>query len=1545
MTIPPNLLESSLKDLRNALLALKPTGTEGFEGLLATVLGKITGHVFRLASSGSQYGKDGEAVSSTSHISFEGKLYATPISQNEVLGKATQIIGSAKIPDVWILGATVEVKTQILEQLQNAFEKNAILLLVLDWPGTATIPPLACACGLAKEETSKFFFQHLQNKKIARSAEDALNIINAHKNYDAAAVNLRCLLQEPTLGDPMALANNRLWLSEAFSERKRARDVFGQLLAPLALMKMPVLVRSQLQEVLNKFVFSHPHSRIVALIGGEGCGKSWMFAQSWVYCAEQPLCIVIPASDLKGVQATGKIEPYFIEKLIEQTGDSYTDFKKKRWQRHFDRWKTITERAVPQLVVFVDGLNQNPEFVWGRWLDGASAVLEKLGGILVISVRESYFRERIQGSVLSNIEPIQIPEWTPDELMQLLSLRGIDHNNVAPDVVKTLRNPRILSIAFELLDNTQIENFSELSVERLLFEQIRMSAKDNSNNEHPDQFIKILSLHAKEILNRVKEQKHEDRLVFECGTSLNPNTYNLSDDLLAVIEGRFFHPLPEDPTLYSLTDDGLAVALGISIIKSLQQAERNRRKLSETLDELLEPIAALDKTSQSVFSALLVASVDERCSTNIQQALIETFVRLQNIDAGYYPAFSSVTRTTTEAAMQALFSLSIIKSRTANKDWLITALRNQRKHPQCWSQITQQINQWLRIYSLAPELSVLSSGNGDDQAKLKEKTEEKRQHIEERLESMTSAENAFLNEKMHRDDKVDPSDISSEAFMLLAGMPISEFSEALVAWSFSQSLNSSHRVPYEDFQFLVRLNQKDWSKTRESLMKDSVVFQEKNASRTAKWTFLNILRATSTLEDAARETGLYEELTASWKIYPAWRLVEKYCPNDPCDPKSSKPEEIEKTVARYCATDVTKSFTSRMMVEQDHFFEDALPGIARFAGEVATKVSRALASDIAGRDGEALRLGLFYLEPNTALLAPETVQMLLLKAKVLSKPYDQVSAESRNHWVASQFCLLIVFPHLNGCEQIETIMSLPSHGETLSQLTEVLKPAGPEVLDGVLDQALQSGDEGKQIDALMFASYSGTTILLNGKEVIMKLCASTSSLIRALAFNIISHLKDHSLLERMASSAWRADALDPKQQFFEIWYGSEALIAAGVEGILGPEEIIARISPKLFGIAAAKIGKPVHAIIAERINMSIGRALAIELEQLPPIVEQNTKYTKLEKPPRLSLTDVDETLHPEEFFKRVSETPEEFDARHKRGWEAFEKFEQSLTREQARLVIEDVGQEAIEAMLASTPKRAKQWANQFFELQDHKLMFVHNIALMLARALSGCDPTLSKKLFERLEGRRTFVTLTYGFGEVPLDVLSIWTSAYNSEMEALRTLRLDQAATDHEIAVEVFTALISGKSAFIDQYARSLLQRVEPSSTARALMVYGFGNSSTEGCEILDKYSDAQGLIGTAAKAAKFAYDRNQWSHHWFAKMCQTQSPDDFWCYSVLFLKIVDARFELWGSDFSRNGLPVNNFLPSLERKLKDRIKSWTEKRKETLFGTKAPNKLFVLCD
>ncbi|WP_262422114.1 hypothetical protein [Brevundimonas denitrificans] len=131
-------------------------------------------------------------------------------------------------------------------------------------------------------------------------------------------------------------------------------------------------------------------------------------------------------------------------------------------------------------------------------------------------------------------------------------------------------------------------------------------------------------------------------------------------------------------------------------------------------------------------------------------------------------------------------------------------------------------------------------------------------------------------------------------------------------------------------------------------------------------------------------------------------------------------------------------------------------------------------------------------------------------------------------------------------------------------------------------------------------------------------------------------------------------------------------------------------------------------------------------------------------------------------------------------------------------------------------------------------------------------------------------------------------------MDAIRTQRLDAAKTDHQIAQEVIAALQSGKSAFLEAYARSKLQSPVPADNARGMMVLGFGLQTPFADEILSRTASEEGLLGKALKAAKYAYERNVWAKDWYDEMTEATSPEEFWRASVLFLKIVDSRCDMW---------------------------------------------------
>lgn len=142
-------LESHLKNLRAALLKLHPTGPEGFEGLIATLLTSITSIPFRLASSGSQFGVDGQAIYPPDGVSFEAKRYDSSIRKESILAKLQEIVSErGRATELWVLGASCQVSTQITGYLEDFESREGIGTLILDWDETS-VSPLAAALAMA----------------------------------------------------------------------------------------------------------------------------------------------------------------------------------------------------------------------------------------------------------------------------------------------------------------------------------------------------------------------------------------------------------------------------------------------------------------------------------------------------------------------------------------------------------------------------------------------------------------------------------------------------------------------------------------------------------------------------------------------------------------------------------------------------------------------------------------------------------------------------------------------------------------------------------------------------------------------------------------------------------------------------------------------------------------------------------------------------------------------------------------------------------------------------------------------------------------------------------------------------------------------------------------------------------------------------------------------------------------------------------------------------------------------------------------------------
>lgn len=1518
--------------------ALKPSGAGGFEGLLAVVLTKISGQDFRLARSGMQNGKDGATLGA---VAFEAKRYDKKIPDDQVLTKVFQVGAAATPPHLWILGATVEVGTQLAGTLTVGAGRLGVGVLLLDWPDASPLPPLALACAMAPSETLRFFLDTGVEDGLIDRARIALTALSGLEGFAEAAAELSALLRAPSLALPNGLCANRSFLRTAFEDRHAARLRFGQGLAPGANYALPTRERTNLSTEVQIAVMGAINGEVVALLGREGQGKSWLFAQAWLDMAQPPLTALIPARSLGESTPFGQVLPFVISRFIEQTEDLESDPVRARWKAMIESWTPRLQGEPPRFILFMDGLNENPGLDWPRWLAKLSGFAADHGGVVAISARQGYFADRVRGVLAAPVTTVRVPEWSEPELLGILEEHSIDAEGLSAAVRDRLRNPRLLGIAFDLLAAGAITTFAELTIDRLLFEHIRVGAHDGAAPEPVDQFVKRLARHAQEVTDRIRAQRREDRLVFDQAA---PGTigYELTPELAAVTAEHFFRPLPEDPTQYTLSEEGLSLALGFSLVKALQRSERNGGDVGEALGGVVDPIAALDKTGDAVFSALLAASIDDRVSDTIRSALIVGLVSLQNIDEGLYPAFVGIVRHVPTAAAHALRTLVVREGATFNKDWVLAALRSVRDRPACWSVMAPEIQAWLRTYSLEPALSVFQR-KADDPEAYATQVETSTAKLLQKLEHLPPVETAFLA-TLTRDDALDPSDLHRAALALLAGMPLEDFADALVACAYTLCLHSSLHDALDDYRALVRFNGIDWAATRAALLEALDRLNGDDASKTLKWTRVEVLRATSTLRDADEEAVLVEELTADRDRREGWRLVEDYSPSDPCDPEAVQEGDLSLVLTELDELQVDKVRSGRWVGQEDRFLDDAGPALARFAPQQAIAAQRRILKAVLDRPPEGNRIAVTSMRPASAVFDFDGLERLRTLAVTLARP-DYETRPDRDLWLMSQYALLMLLPHLDGDAQVELLSSLPPTGTYLTTLQDAFAPCRPERLDEWLKVAAGAGEESQIALALVYARKVGVALSPASWTIIDDLLAHPKRLVRALALGMVASAGDAGRLSLFVATGWSAQTLDKRKDFYEVWFGSWALIRAAEHGVTVPEAIVDRISPAHLKHLAIRFGSVVRGAIARRLFGAVGVVLLTEPPERPPAVEQAADRTEAPQgePPRFSLCDEEPRSRGMKAFARtLDQTDEEFEAEQRAAWAAFGSFEKALSKEDARLVIENVGFECADAMVEHDPAQAMTMARAILGAPSRLLPAVANIGLLLARALSAREGAMARDLFLRLDHVEPYLRLKFGMAAVPLHAEALWRSAAAPDLVTLRHSRLDAAGTDHAIAVQVQAALDAGRQDELEAYADGCLADERPMRVARGLMVLGFGLESDAANRAFETFRDAGGVIGKAAEAARFAYDRNRWARTWRDRMGEAERPADVWRYSILMAKIIDGRSRHWPRPDPPLLERAGRFAPTFREQIKRRVGRWKTKRDGSLMGGPVPSEVYL---
>jgi hypothetical protein len=1324
----------------------------------------------------------------------------------------------------------------------------------------------------------------------------------------------------------IAFKANTEWLLSAFSSRTKAKVRLGQPLCPADTTASIIsMSRGELVARFESLLVESTAGGVVALTGDEGNGKSWLVAQAWLSLAEKPLTLFLTAEEI-GEQA---ITPATLlaQKLCVQTDRQGSERHQEFWTTQLREWRKQHKGPDQGFLVVLDGLNQRPRTEWARVIDQLSEELECVGGKLILTSRRRYFDEIIKPRLVSSYRVLSVPEWSPSERDELLSSQNMRGGQLHERVASALRNPRLLSIALTLLDSEQLKKMEELSIPFLLFEHLRASQRD-SYDQSAEHFKRNLQRHAKEVLQRLSTQQRDDLKVFDGG-------------LDAVVEGRFFVPLTEDPTRYSVSEEGLGLALGLAILEELNKAHRNGHNLDEALAVIAEPIAALDQTSEAILASLTVACMSEENSTAIGAAILTGFAGLQNLDDGISDSINALARIRTPVFLEAMRSLALQGGAAINFDCVELALHSAKVDDQAWTAIASELNGWLTLVTLDVEKHVNPSGRSADD--LTSRRLELKNELAEKLEKLSPSEKDIFDQ-LQRVEVQDVSVLGTVALRLMAGKPLADFAHAFMQWSFAKSLNVSHLSPTQEFRHLIRFNSIDWEATRAELLLFSQRLANGTPSNVGQWALVTLLQSTGHPDDALRAQKLVDDLSVDLPKGGGWRLVEDYCSTDPCDPNNAEPENVAKTATQYAAADVTSISLSKGMLPQDYFFNDARPAISRFYPEIAVNQHRSFFDDVLRRNALPLRQGVAGLLDHSALVTHQ--QALKFVGRLCGDEADVEALHSLGNeaQIWAQFQLQFVFPALEASEQLDSLLKARLGYRLQQHLVETIKPLDVQTFEMRLSAAVADQDEESQFIVLLFAPFVNRPLSPPALNHLPALLSSASTFVRAHALAMVAKSADSAALQMAKESGWNANQLS-KDEALERWFGSDVLVAAAIQNVASWDKFIADMDVQHLGQLSARVGGEVSLHVALTIDALLQRPLELPVESDMLEIELMYQSRDTSRKPCFTLRERQlSSPDSEKSWLRALENEDSFNERQKKLHSSFEALLSHLTRIDAEKLLEQIGAEDFASIAAADTTLTERWCDLLLSQSNHaNLVAFRNIGMQLARFVSTYDPIRAVQLFEKYDPIAPLVRVVFGRAAIELGATCIWSATESTELNALRMHRLDCATNNGVLACEVWAALWSGKSFQLTQYIEEGLASTLPAKQARAILVAGLMGENSYSERVLSLFAGVPGFLGETQRLAKALYERHIWAAHWLTLMRDASSSESFWRAAVLFLVVADGRIEALRLTEGKAQEIFHLHWPSIERRLQSRFDKLRKKWKEHFLSEKHPWPLFLV--
>lgn len=803
---PPNL-----KPLIDQIRALPDTGEKGFEGMLREAVASVIGRQLRLVKSGPQGGFDAATGPSSDlpEIVVEAKRYGsrTHLSVDGIKAKMIDAVQGHPNLDLFILGATKEIKSNDYDDLTECADLQGIGLEVVDWPESShDIPSLALLVAMAPDS----LLDRCMDKKAVRSC---LNSIRRSGNYQDLSKKLCQRLTRPHLGYSAAKAAMFRWLQETFATSDAALSRLG---SPLNLLATTVksVQRTTLEAAIDTW-WTEDTGSPLAVLGPEGHGKSWLTA-SWLLARvspgakEMPLPILVPAADVLEADVSGLIARLLADRL----GGKLVGF----WLRRLRLW-LAQPRNAPCLLMLIDGLDENITFRdWERLVSGLRIPPWNGAVRIILTCRPDCWNDlhRLPGLDPPPFE-LTVPPYSEAELQEFLHRHGFSITDLASDLLGLIRVPRYSHLVAKHYDS--LERCGDMTRERLVLEDWRdrvqrRGAKIRLNEREFEDYVATLG---RELLSAIKQseegvqastlkgpERTRAALVQELGAKSGHGAVELRTTISEIVDGIWMPPNERERHTFRLNGDLAPHALGLVLVNELRDLQDE--EVAGRLAEFIEPIQGQELAVQILRNSVSIALVRDELSSQGRALLVRRMVASSHFGSSDFGALwrlAPLDPSLFIGLAEALWMEG--EQRTRVDEIMIKVLANSAESS---GEFMSELVSWAeRVLAVAwedpqhygvhrrPSLGAMA-------AKMTEEATMRLQEWNSLTDSPRRMEPALSSSGLAT------ARLQSMVLSIVSYLPREPFSPALGAWSVSRSVMASSQ-DFDQLAWLLRFNRED----------------------------------------------------------------------------------------------------------------------------------------------------------------------------------------------------------------------------------------------------------------------------------------------------------------------------------------------------------------------------------------------------------------------------------------------------------------------------------------------------------------------------------------------------------------------------------------------------------------------------------------------------------------------------------------------------------------------------------------------------------------